>query len=36
MGMFSESVDVDCAADGEPRGLVWAGRSYLVCAEPVR
>jgi Family of unknown function (DUF6504) len=36
MGMFSESVDVDCAADGEPRGLLWAGRSYVVCAEPVR
>ena len=36
MGMFSESVDVDCTADGEPCGLLWAGRSYAVCAEPVR
>ncbi len=34
--MFSESVDVDCTADGEPRGLLWAGRSYAVCTEPVR
>ncbi|MBD1536921.1 DUF6504 family protein [Pseudarthrobacter sp. NKDBFgelt] len=36
MGMFSESVEVDCTADGEPSGLLWAGRSYAVCAEPVR
>jgi hypothetical protein len=36
MGMFSESVDVECAGDDEPRGLLWAGRSYVVCAEPVR
>ncbi|MEV7475505.1 DUF6504 family protein [Arthrobacter sp. KFRI-F3372] len=36
MGMFSESVDVDCTAGGEPIGLLWAGRSYAVCAEPVR
>ncbi|GGI81148.1 DUF6504 family protein [Pseudarthrobacter scleromae] len=36
MGMFSESVDVDCTADGEPRGLLWAGQSYTVCTEPLR
>lgn len=36
MGMFSESVDVACAATGEPESLVWAGVSYTVCAEPVR
>ena len=36
MGMFSESVDVDCAADGQPSSLLWAGRSYTVCTEPVR
>ncbi|HKU04081.1 MAG TPA: DUF6504 family protein [Arthrobacter sp.] len=36
MGMFSESVDVVCAATGEPESLMWAGVSYTVCAEPVR
>ncbi len=36
MGMFSQSVDVECTADGEPQGVLWAGRSYSVCAEPVR
>jgi hypothetical protein len=36
MGMFSQSVDVECTADGEPQRLLWAGRSYAVCAEPVR
>jgi Family of unknown function (DUF6504) len=36
MGMFSESVDVDCTASGEPLKLTWAGRRYTVCAEPVR
>jgi Family of unknown function (DUF6504) len=36
MGMFSESVDVSCAASGQPVKLQWAGRRYTVCAEPVR
>jgi hypothetical protein len=36
MGMFSESVDVACNPDGQPVSLLWAGRSYTVCAEPVR
>ena len=36
MGMFSESVDVACTPDGQPRSLDWAGRHYEVCAEPVR
>jgi hypothetical protein len=36
MGMFSESVDVVCSASGQPESLTWAGRSYTVCAEPVR
>lgn len=36
MGLFSESVDVSCAPDGQPRELRWGGRSYTVCAEPVR
>ena len=34
--MFSESVDVLCSAAGQPESLTWAGRSYTVCAEPVR
>lgn len=34
--MFSQSVDVECGAYGEPLRLLWAGRSYAVCAEPVR
>jgi len=36
MGMFSESVEVACSASGKPESLTWAGRSYSVCAEPVR
>lgn len=36
MGMFSESVDVRCNPDGQPQELFWAGRNYLVCAEPSR
>jgi hypothetical protein len=34
--MFSESVDVVCSPSGIPLQLDWAGRHYLVCAEPVR
>ncbi|NUT72795.1 DUF6504 family protein [Pseudarthrobacter sp. C4D7] len=36
MGMFSESVDVVCTAEGQPESVTWAGESYTVCAEPVR
>ena len=36
MAMFSESVVVACNPDGQPVSLQWAGRSYSVCAEPVR
>ncbi|MCY1674625.1 DUF6504 family protein [Pseudarthrobacter sp. SL88] len=36
MGMFSESVDVACTPDGLPRSLVWSGRTYDICAEPLR
>ena len=36
MGMFSESVDVACAPEGQPQSLDWAGRHYDVCAEPLR
>ncbi len=34
--MFSQSVDVECTAEGVPQRLLWAGLSYAVCAEPVR
>lgn len=36
MGMFSQSIEVACGPDGQPHALTWAGRSYSVCAEPVR
>lgn len=36
MGLFSESVDVACSEDGQPESILWAGRSYTVCAESVR
>lgn len=36
MGMFSESVDVDCTTAGQPLRLRWAGRDYSLCADPVR
>jgi len=36
MAMFSESVDVVCAPDGQPVSLQWQGRTYSVCPEPVR
>ena len=36
MGMFSESVDVLCSPEGQPVSLTWGGRSYDVCAEPMR
>lgn len=36
VGMFSESVEVVCSASGQPESLTWAGRSYTLCAEPVR
>ncbi|MCB5282479.1 hypothetical protein BJQ89_02240 [Arthrobacter sp. ES1] len=34
--MFSETVDVVCTPSGEPLTLGWAGRHYILCAEPVR
>lgn len=34
--MFSESVDVACSPAGQPQTVVWKGRQYEVCAEPVR
>jgi hypothetical protein len=36
MGMFSEGVEVDCSPSGQPVKLEWAGRTYIVCAEPIR
>lgn len=36
MGLFSESIKVACTPDGQPQSLTWAGKSYTVCAEPLR
>lgn len=36
MGMFSQSIEVACGPEGQPLSLTWAGRSYSVCADPVR
>ncbi|MBO1268675.1 hypothetical protein [Arthrobacter cavernae] len=36
MGIFSESIDVDCTPDGQPAELRWRGLSYVVCADPLR
>ncbi|GGG71744.1 hypothetical protein GCM10011374_40590 [Kocuria dechangensis] len=36
MGFLTESVDVDCDAEGVPVGVRWRGRAYRVAQEPVR
>lgn len=36
MGMFSESVEVECSSAGAPLRMSWHGNSYLIEAEPVR
>ena len=36
MGVLTESVDVDCDAEGVPVAVRWRGRSYRVVQEPVR
>ncbi|MET1034208.1 DUF6504 family protein [Arthrobacter halodurans] len=36
MGLFTQSVEVDCSAAGLPLRLRWQGREYRVSAEPVR
>jgi hypothetical protein len=36
MGMFSESVEVDCSSAGIPVSLLWQGCSYTIGPEPVR
>ena len=36
MGVLTESVDVDCDAEGVPVGVRWRGRVYRVAQDPVR
>lgn len=36
MGIFTQSVAVECTTAGMPLHLEWNGRSYVVAAEPVR
>ena len=36
MGLFTQSVEVTLSATGLPLRVSWAGRSWRVCAEPVR
>jgi hypothetical protein len=36
MGLFTQSVDVECSTAGLPLRLRWQGREYRVAADPVR
>jgi hypothetical protein len=36
MGIFTQSVGVQCTTSGMPLRLDWDGRTYVVAAEPVR
>lgn len=36
MGLFTQSVDVECSTAGLPLRLRWQGREYRVSADPVR
>jgi len=36
MGLFTQSVEVTLSAAGLPLRVAWGGRSWRVCAEPVR
>lgn len=36
MGFLTESVEVDCGADGVPVAVHWRGRDYRVTQDPVR
>ncbi|GAA4379980.1 hypothetical protein [Paeniglutamicibacter cryotolerans] len=36
MGMFTQSVEVECTTAGTPLRLRWGGRDYKVAAEPIR
>jgi hypothetical protein len=36
VGLFTQSVEVDCTPAGQPLRLRWQGREYTLAAEPVR
>ena len=36
MGVLTQSVSVECGADGTPQGLRWNGRDYVLAERPVR
>lgn len=36
MGLFTQSVDVECSTAGLPLRLRWQGREYRIAADPVR
>ena len=36
MGTFTQSIAVQCSADGVPLRLEWEGRLYVIAADPVR
>lgn len=36
MGVFTESIEVVCAASGQPIRLRWQNREYRIAADPVR
>ena len=36
MGVLTQSVAVECGADGTPQGLRWNGRDYVLAERPVR
>lgn len=34
--MFTQSVELRCDEQGAPSAVLWQGRTWKVCAEPVR
>ena len=36
MGIFTQSIEVDCTPAGVPIRMRWQGREYKLAAEPVR
>lgn len=36
MGIFTQSIEVDCTPAGVPIRMRWQGREYRLAAEPVR
>lgn len=36
MGVFTQSVAVECAPDGAPQRLRWNGRHYVLAERPLR